>query len=113
MQYFEKMKWPEAWRQVALELIEEAWEENYRDRLRAGTDGGDNLRLPSTPPRTPELADDAEMDSGSRGDDEEEDGRASDNDEGSGSSAKSFADDEVRIHLLRIYLLPVLSVVKY
>ena len=32
MKYFKKMKWTEAWRQTALELVQEEWRSWYTDR---------------------------------------------------------------------------------
>lgn len=86
------MKWPEAWCKVVLELIKEEWG-NYCDWLHAESENGEDF--PSLPPHMPELADDTDMDSGHSGDDSSGDRHASNDDEGSGSSVKSYLNEEV------------------
>ena len=57
MTYFEQLKWPDDWKKVARDLVEEEWRTKYAH------DSARDLNEPnaraSTPPRTPTQAGDS------------------------------------------------------
>ena len=55
--YFDQLKWPEEWKKVARDLVEEEWRAKYATHL--SRDLNEPKTRASTPPRTPTQAGDS------------------------------------------------------